>query len=135
MDDCADVEKRLGIVICKNLFLCDPSKENYYLLMMPGEKRFNTREVSKKLCSKRLSFADETSMEKYLNITPGSVSVLGLMYDYGNRVKLLIDRDILVFTYIGCHPCVNTSSLKILLSDLLERFLPAVGHEPTIIDL
>jgi Ala-tRNA(Pro) deacylase len=110
---CHEVEKLLEISICKNLFLCNSQKTSFYLLMMPGHKKFATKDLSKQINSSRLSFADAQSMEKYLNIKPGSVSVLGLMNDENNCVKLLIDQEVLNDEYIGCHPCVNTSSLKI----------------------
>ena len=85
-------------------------------------------------CS-RLSFASAEFMEQFLDITPGSVSVLGLMNDTENRVRLAIDRDVLKDEYFGCHPCINTSSLKIRTCDLLDKILPALGHEYTLVDL
>lgn len=135
VDDCAAVEKVLGIEICKNLFLCNASKTSFFLLMMPGEKVFKTKELSKQIGSSRLSFADAAFMEKLLHISPGSVSVLGLMNDAGRNVRLLIDRDVLRNEYIGCHPCVNTSSLKIRTEDLLNKFLPYTGHTPVFVEL
>lgn len=134
-DDCADIEAVLGVEICKNLFLCTQSKTEFYLLMMPGVKKFVTKDVSRQIGSSRLSFADAGFMEEFLNITPGSVSVLGLMNDSGHRVNLLIDRDIAESEYVGCHPCINTSSLKIRTSDLFEKFLPYTGHKPLIVEL
>lgn len=103
--------------------------------MMPGEKKFKTREVSAQIPSARLSFADETYMGQYLNITPGSVSIMGLMNDKENRVQLLIDKEVLEEEYLGCHPCVNTSSLKLKTSDVIEKFLPAVHHTYQVIEL
>lgn len=132
---CEEVDKSLGISICKNLFLCNQQKTKFYLLMMPGMKKFVTKEVCKLIPSPRLSFANETYMEELLNITPGSVSVMGLMNDKENRVKLLIDREVAEAEYLGCHPCINTSSLKMKTKDVLERFLPAVGHEYQILDI
>lgn len=126
--DCTDVGEMLGIEICKNLFLCNTQKTNFYLLMLSGEKVFKTKDISKQLGIARLSFAPPEYMEEYLNILPGSVSVMGLMNDRENHVRLLIDRDLLKQEYVGCHPCVNTSSLKILTKDLTEKFLPAIGH-------
>jgi len=135
IEDCIEVEKILGIEICKNLFLCNARKTDFYLLMMPGNKPFKTKDLSKQIESPRLSFANAEYMERFLNITPGSVSVLGLMNDREHRVRLLIDRDILKYEYFGCHPCINTSSLKIRLTDLLTKFLPAIGYEPTFVEL
>lgn len=135
IDECLEVEKILGIEICKNLFLCNAQKNSFYLLMMPGNKIFKTKDLSKQIGSSRLSFAGAEYMEMYLHITPGSVSILGLMNDKEHMVKLLIDRDVLKTDSIGCHPCVNTSSLKIKTSDLLEKFLPHTGHIPAFVEL
>lgn len=135
VEDCHDVDSRLGIHICKNLFLCNTQKTDFYMLMMPGTKKFKTKELSGQIGSARLSFAQAEYMEAFLNITPGSVSVMGLMNDKDNRVRLLMDRDILADEFVGCHPCVNTSSLKIRTKDILEKFLPYVRHDYTAVTL
>ena len=135
IEACTAVEDVLGAGICKNLFLCNAQKTKFYLLLMPGHKKFKTKVLSKQIGSARLSFADDDHMKEYLKLTPGSVSVMGLMNDPEGHVKLLIDSDVLKDEYFGCHPCINTSSLKIKTSDILEKFLPAVHHEPTIVDL
>ncbi len=136
IDDCHDIDRRLGIDICKNLFLCNAQRTDFYLLMMPGHKKFKTARLSKQIGSARLSFAEAQYMEQFLDITPGSVSILGLMNDTDCRVRLLIDKDVIDHhPYIGCHPCINTSSLRIRTSDLLEKFLPYVNHPYTLVDL
>ncbi len=132
---CDEVGAILGVKICKNLFLCNRQKTDFYLLMMPGKKEFHTKDLSAQIGSARLSFAEEAFMEEFLNITPGSVSVMGLMNDKDKRVRLLIDRDVADSEYVGCHPCINTSSLKIKTTDLLEKFLPYVEHEPVFVTL
>ena len=128
MDACNVIDAVLNVLICKNLFLCNRQKTAFYLLMMPGGKKFRTKELSAQIHSSRLSFADPEDMLNYLDIEPGAVSVMGLMNDRGQKVRLLIDEDILEDEYIGCHPCVCTSSLKLKTKDVLERFLPATGH-------
>lgn len=136
MEACRAVEEALrGAVICKNLFLCNRQRSAFYLLMMPGDKAFKTKEISAQIGSSRLSFGEAVYMERYLHISPGSVSVMGLMNDREQKVQLLIDRDILQEEYLGCHPCMNTSSLRLRMKDLLETFLPAVGHEPLYVEL
>ena len=136
MEDCHDIDTRLDIAICKNRFLCNAQKTDFYLLMMPGEKKFKTAVLSKQIGSARLSFAGPEFMEEFLDITPGSVSVLGLMNDKNHRVRLLIDSDVIDHhEYIGCHPCINTSSLRIRTTDLLEKFLPYVEHPYTVVHL
>lgn len=135
MEQCQEIEKTLGVPICKNLFLCNRQETNFYLLLLPGDKKFKTKEVSSQLGVARLSFGNEAYMEKYLDITPGSVSVLGLMNDKEHHVQLLIDEDLLKEPYIGCHPCINTSSLKIDMKDMMEKIIPAMDHKPIFVKL
>ena len=135
MDACAAIDEKLDAVICKNLLLCNRQCTAFYLLMIPGGKHFKTSELSKKIGSSRLSFAAPEYMERFLDITPGSVSVLGLMNDKENHVQLLIDEDVLTGEYFGCHPCINTSSLRLKISDLMEKIIPAMGHEPRLVQL
>ena len=135
MEVCADVDAILDVHICKNLFLCNRQKTNFYLLIMPGDKPFKTKELSKQMGISRLSFADEEYMERFLDIHPGSVSVLGLMNDTGHRVKLAIDEDVLKEEMFGCHPCENTSSIRFRTADLTEKILPALNITPTIVHL
>ena len=135
IEDCQNVDKLLGIQICKNLFLCNSQKTAFYLLLMPGEKKFLTKDLSKQIGSARLSFAGAEYIERFLNITHGSVSIMGLMNDREHQVKLLIDRDVLKDEYLGCHPCINTSSLKLKTADVLEKFLPYTGHDYTVVEL
>lgn len=133
MEACKEVDDILKATICKNLFLCTANKKEFYLLMLPAQKRFVTKEISKQAGTSRLTFAGEEDMEKLLDITPGSVSVMGLMNDTGNQVELLMDREILQGEYIGCHPCINTSSIRFKTKDLLEKIIPAMGHEARIL--
>lgn len=135
IEACEQVEGLLECRICKNLFLTNRQQTDFYLLIMPGEKPFKTKLLSKQIGSARLSFASPEHMEKYLDITPGSVSILGLMNDKGGAVRLLVDRDLLKEEYFGCHPCINTSSLRLKTADVLEKLLPAMGHEPSFVDL
>ena len=135
MEDCTEVDQALGVHMCKNLFLCSRQKTAFYLLLIPGEKKFRAKALSAELGCSRLSFADETHMEALLDIHPGSVSVMGLMNDHENQVQLLIDRQLLCEEALGCHPCVNTSSLRLSMTDLLEKFLPAIHHDFLAVDL
>ena len=135
MEECNKIDAVLGVVICKNLFLCNKQATKFYLLMMPSDKVFKTKEVSHQIGSSRLSFASPEDMIKHLGLEPGSVSIMGLMNDLDDSVQLLIDEDVLKDEYLGCHPCVNTSSLKIRTLDIIEKFLPAVKHEYTTVRL
>ena len=136
IEACAAIDEVLGNTsICKNLFLCNRQKTQFYLLAMSGDKQFVTKDVSKQINSPRLSFAGAEYMEEFLDITPGSVSVLGLMNDHHNRVQLLVDEDVLNSEYFGCHPCINTSSLKLRTKDVFETFLKAVHHDYIVVHL
>ena len=130
MEACARVDEALApAVICKNLMLCNRQQDHFYLLMIRGDKKFKTKEISQQIHSARLSFAPPEYMEKFLDITPGSVSVMGLMNDRDNKVRLLVDQDVLAGEYVGCHPCINTSSMRLRTKDIFETFLPAVHHD------
>lgn len=135
MEACNEIDSVLDVLICKNLFLCNRQKTAFYLLMLPGNKVFKTKELSSQINSARLSFAAPEDMKKYLDILPGSVSIMGLMNDKDNCVQLLVDEDVLSGEYLGCHPCVNTSSLKIKTKDVFEKVLPAMGHDMKIVHL
>ena len=135
MEACIAVDEALGTTMCKNLMLCNRQQTDFYLLLMPGDKPFKTSVLSKQIGSSRLSFADGSYMEQFLDITPGSLSVLGLMNDKDHRVRLLIDADVLAGEYIGVHPCINTSSLRIRTQDLMEKLIPEMGHAPTMVTL
>lgn len=135
IEACREVDALLNMEICKNLFLRNAQKTDFYLLLLPGGKKFRTAALSKQIGSARLSFAEPEFMGEFLDITPGSVSVLGLMNDKSRRVRLLIDKDVLTQEFFGCHPCINTSSLKFNTTDLLDKFLPAIQCEYTLVDL
>jgi Ala-tRNA(Pro) deacylase len=135
MEICAAIDVSLGALICKNLLLCNRQCTVFYMLMMPGDKVFKTKDLSAQIASSRLSFGSPEHMEELLDITPGSLSILGLMNDSGMKVNLLIDEDILTGESIGCHPCINTSSLKISTADMVDRIIPALGHKPVMVHL
>lgn len=135
IEACEEIDRVLGISICKNLFLCNRQETKFYLLMLPGDKKFKTKDISAQINSSRLSFGKPEYMEKFLDITPGSLSVLGLMNDKEQQVQLLIDEDVLKEPYIGCHPCINTSSLKIRTEDLMKKIIPEMKHNPQMVRL
>ena len=135
MEDCAAISDVLGIRICKNLFLCNRQKTDFYLLTMPEDKPFRTKDLSHQIGSSRLSFAPPEAMEELLGCTPGSASVLGLMNDKEHRVRLIMDRETYEAADFGCHPCKNDGSLRIKTADLLRVFLPHTGHEVSVVDL
>ena len=129
IEACREVDETLGISICKNLFLCNRQRTSYYLLLLPGHKALKTEELSKQIPTSRLSFASGEDMEEYLNVTPGSATIMGLIFHPENRVQLVIDEELLKEEWFGCHPCINTSSLKLRTEDVLSKYLQAVHHE------
>lgn len=135
MEKCNEIDKILDTIICKNLFLCNRQQTEFYLLMMPGDKPFKTKYITKQLGCSRLSFAPSEKMLEYLDIKPGAVSIMGLMNDKDNKIQLVIDKPVVESETLSCHPCVCTSSLKFKTKDIIEKFLPAVHHEPIIVDL
>ena len=135
MKVCLEIEKTLKSTICKNLFLVNSNKSQYYLLMLKENKKFKTKMISKQINSSRLSFGSDEKMLEYLNITPGSVSLLGLMNDHDFKVQLLMDKDLLQDEYLGCHPCINTSSLRIKMKDVFEKIIPSLHHEPIFVEV
>lgn len=135
MKVCLEIEKSLKSTICKNLFLVNSNKSQYYLLMLKENKKFKTKVISKQINSSRLSFGSDEKMLEYLDITPGSVSLLGLMNDHDFKVQLLMDKDLLQDEYLGCHPCINTSSLRIKMKDVFEKIIPSLHHEPIFVEV
>lgn len=135
MELCREIEKSLGCPICKNLLLTNRQQTDFYLLLMEGEKVFKTKFLSKALGCARLSFATDEQMERLLDITPGSLSVLGLMNDPEEKVRLVIDKPVLEQPEIGFHPCLNTSTLAVSMGDFCDVILPALRHRPTVVDL
>lgn len=135
MEDCTATDELLGVGTVKNLLLCNSQKTEFYMLLMPADKKFKTKELSKQIGSARLSFAGGEHMEQLLDITPGSLTILGLINDEEKRVRLLIDRDVQASEYIVAHPCINTSSLKIKTEDIMKVFLPSLKREPVFVEL
>ena len=135
MEACVEIEKVLGAPICKNLFLCNRQQTSFYLLLMPGDKPFKTKEITKQIGSARLSFGPEEYMWEFMNCHQGSASVLGLMNDGEKRVRLLVDEDLKKDPYLGAHPCNNTSTLKLRSGDVFGKFLELTGHEATYVKL
>lgn len=135
MADCREVGAVLGVDVCKNLVLCNRQKTQYYLLAMPSDKPFHTKDLSRQLGCARLSFAAPEAMEELLHVHPGSASVLALLFDTGQRVQLVVDRETAECAYFSCHPCQSTGTLKLRTRDIWDVFLPYTGHQPVVVDL
>ena len=135
MEACESISAALQTPVCKNLFLCNRQKTNFYLLLMPADKPFRTKEITSQLGCARLSFASEDAMEQLLQLTPGSATIFGLMHDTENRVQLLVDRDLLEEATFGCHPCINTSTIRMQTGDVFDKLTTALHHPYTIVTL
>ena len=135
MEDCVAIAEALGADVCKNLVLCNRQKTNFYLLTMPGDKPFYTKDLSHQIGSSRLSFASPDAMEELLRVQPGSASILSLLFDTEHKVQLVMDRETMDQEFFCCHPCKNTGTLKMKTSDVLNIFLKHTGHIPTTVDL
>ena len=135
MEECEAVSQALHTPICKNLFLCNRQKTAFYLLLLPASKPFRTKEITAQLGCARLSFAGEEQLASLLHLTPGSATIFGLQYDTENRVQLVVDRDLLDEAYFGCHPCINTSTIRMRTSDVFDRLTHALHHDYTLVTL
>lgn len=135
MEDCKAIDDALGVIMCKNLFLCTANQKQYFMLLMPDDKPFKTKDITAQIGTGRLSFGSSEKMLEYLDIEPGAVSIMGLMNDHDNHVQLLVDKDILSEEFLGCHPCVNTSSLKLKTADVFKSFINAVHHDMKVVEL
>lgn len=135
MEECEAVSQALHTPICKNLFLCNRQKTAFYLLLLPASKPFRTKEITAQLGCARLSFAGEEQLASLLHLTPGSATIFGLQYDTENRVQLVVDRDLLDEAYFGCHPCINTSTIRLKTSDVFDRLTHALHHDYTLFTL
>ena len=135
MEDCVAIGEALGADVCKNLVLCNRQKTSFYLLTMPGDKPFFTKDLSHQIGSSRLSFASADAMEELLHVQPGSASILSLLFDTEHKVQLVMDRETKDQEYFCCHPCRNNGTLKMKTADVLNIFLRHTGHEPMTVDL
>ena len=135
MEDLTEVARTLGAPFCKNLFLANRQQTEFYLLLIREDKRFRTAEVSKKLGVSRLSFGSEERLYELLGVHPGAITPMGLVFDPGHQVHLLVDRDLLALPEICVHPCVNTESLRLAVSDLTGKFFAHTGHRPQLLDI
>ena len=135
MEECENVRRAIDAPVFKNLFLTNKQHTLFFLLMMPADKPFKTKYLSSQLGCARLSFASAEEMQAYLHISPGAVSPMGLIYDKECQVRLIIDSDLQGHERYACHPCVNTASVALTLTDLLEKVVKATGHNHTWVTL
>jgi Ala-tRNA(Pro) deacylase len=121
-------------VSTKNLFLADKKQTNFYLVMVACEKKLDIRQLRQQFGSSKLHFGSEARLLEFLGVTPGAVTVLGLVNDAKQRLSLFVDSQIWGQDYFLCHPLVNTATLVLAKPDL-ERFFELTGHAVHDIDI
>lgn len=121
------------VTICKNLFLCNRQQTQYYLLLLKPDTVFRTSAVSKALGSSRLSFAPEDSLPRLLNLTSGSVSPFGLLYDHEHKIMLAAEEAVTDTPRIAFHPCDNSATVILTQEDFWKTVLPALDVCPRMI--
>lgn len=135
MADCMETDLRLGCVTAKNYFLTTKNQKRFYLCLVRPEARFKTADISRQAGSSRLSFAAEEHMQRLLRVYPGAVSPLGLLFDEGREVQLLVDRALADARRLAFHPCDNSLTVAMSGGDFFRRFLPALDREPLFVDI
>jgi Ala-tRNA(Pro) deacylase len=113
--------------IAKNLFLRDDKKQNYYLIAVHGSRKINLKALQKEIGSRRLTFASEADLERYLGVKQGAVTPLGLLNDVEHKVKFYLDTEFRK-RQIGMHPMENTATV-FLDAEALMNLLHAMGCE------
>lgn len=116
----------------KNLFLKDKKGRNHYLLVFEDSKTLRFEHLAEQIGSSRLSLASLERLERHLGVDPGAVSLLALMNDRDQKVRLLVDRDLWEKEALQCHPLDNTATLVISMGDI-RRFLHFTGHSPRLV--
>lgn len=135
MEECKEIDAKLGTEIRKSIFLCNKKKTSFFLVVMPAEKSLDTAALSSKIGVPHLSFAAPEYMQEHLGSLPGSASVMGLINDEDDYVQLIVDKEVADEEWFGCNPGINTAHLKMKTSDLLNKFLPHIRHKAKIMAL
>ena len=133
MEDCGEVNAKLGSDIVKNLFLCNRQQTDFYLYVTRGNKRFKTKIFSKALGVSRLSFAPEEALTEYLGVRVGAANAFSMVYDKDRKVTLVIDEELMENEFHACNDATNNAHIKITTTDLIGKYLPYTGHEPVIL--
>ncbi len=116
----------------KNLFLRDKKGSRHFLVVVGYEKQVHLKELAHQIGVQSLSFASPERLQKHLGVTPGSVTLLGLIHDAGHAVEVYMDAALWQAPALLCHPLVNTATLAIS-HEGIEKFLTVTGHEPRVV--
>ena len=135
MADCVAVDRQLGALTVKNLFLTPKNGRRFYLCVTRPNARFRTSEVSRQVPSPRLSFAPEQALFEKLRCHGGSASPMGLIFPEAAGVGLVVDGALREVPVVAFHPCDNTATVIFLQEDFFRRVVPALAHEPIWLDV
>lgn len=128
----------LGILregrVCKNLFLRDQKGKQHFLVSLPEEKQVSLKTLGERLGGQKLSFASEERLQKYLGVTHGAVSPLGVLNDETHSVTVVLDSEILQWDAIGVHPNDNTATIW-LTPEALRSILDKAGNPCLVLDI
>lgn len=130
--DCLDIPGSAAKT--KNLFLRDRKGRRHFLVTVGAEKTVDIKALEELLGVKGLSFASAERLEQYLGLTPGAVTILGVINDRDHAVEVVVDSGLWCRDAIQCHPLVNTSTL-ILSRDDIRQFLDITGHEVHVVEV
>lgn len=134
MEDCIDIDHRLGIEVVKTIFLCNQKKTKFYLYITPADFTFVTKEFGKKMEIPRVSFASADLLKARLGVIPGAATIFGLLLDSDHEIQLVFDQSVADREWYGCSSGSVTNYMKLKTKDLFDKFLPYTGHEAIFID-
>ena len=135
MEECVEISEKLGAEIRKTIVVCNRQKTDFYLVILPAGKRFDSKLFAAMMHTARVSFASPEDMQRVIGLTPGEASVMGILNDPEGKVKVVIDKAVADAEWFACNPGANTSHLRFKTKQLINNFLPAEGHKAEIIML
>lgn len=135
MEECVEISNKLGAEIRKTIIVCNDKKTKFYLVVLPAEKRFDSKAFRDKMGCSRVSFARAEDMQEKLGVVPGNATIMSVINDKDGIVQVVIDKEVADNEFFACNTGENTRHIKIKTDDLLNKFLTDVEHEPTIIEL
>jgi Ala-tRNA(Pro) deacylase len=135
MDDCVMIDQRLQMKMVKTLFLCNRQQTEFYLFITCGDKSFRSKDFSHALGISRVSFAPAEMLLTMLHTHVGAATVLSMLEDDDNRVKVVMDKDVTAEEWYGCSDGTTTGYMKLRTDDVMNVFLPFVHHQATVIEV
>ncbi len=135
MEECVEISNTWGAEIRRTVVVCNRQTTNYYLVVMPADKRFDTKTFAHNMECARVSFASEEDMIKILGVSHGNASVVSILNDKDNMVQVVLDKDVADDEYFACNVGINTTHIMFKTDDLINKFLVKEEHNPKIIEL